>query len=180
MPRKAHHTLTESSIILSLPDWSVKVNDGWHYRNINIYLQYSRLQWTKYLHCHCLIVPHASIDFAKRATSDRFSPWGYSYESSRTDGFSQTEDSGKFASEVCIFIIRAGKFLEHRLKLNILLQTASNCFYLQTLSESTGFSVTGRWILPCLDKILDIVGNSRKISAIVKCELISRNMSGGE
>ena len=30
------HTLTGSSIIFLLPDLSVKVNDGWHYRNINI------------------------------------------------------------------------------------------------------------------------------------------------
>ena len=44
-------------------------------------------------------------------------------------------------------------------------------FYLQTLGEFTGFSVTDRYILPCLDKILDVVGEGREISAIViKCE----------
>ena len=32
---KARHTLTGSSTTLLLPDLSVKVNDGWHYRNIN-------------------------------------------------------------------------------------------------------------------------------------------------
>ena len=144
--KKARHTLTESSIILSFPAWSVKVNGSWNYRNNNKYLQQLRSQWTKYLHCHCFIVPHASIDFAKRAAPDKFSSWScHPYESSRTDGCSQTEDSGEFASEVCMFIIRAWKFLERRwLKWNILLQTASNVFYLQTLSESTGFSVTDR------------------------------------
>ena len=62
---KARHTLTGSSIILLLPDWSLKVSDGWHYRNIVIYLQHLGL---KKLHRHRLIVAHASIDFSKRAT----------------------------------------------------------------------------------------------------------------
>ena len=83
---------------------------------ILIYTCNIRDRKAKYLHCHRLIVPHASTDFARQATPDRFSPWGYSYESSRTDGFSQTEDCGEFASEACIFITRAGNFLERRLK----------------------------------------------------------------
>ena len=68
------HTLTASLIILSLPwpDWSVKVNDGLHYRNINVYLQNLRSQWKKNLHSHLLIVPHALIDCAKRATPDKY------------------------------------------------------------------------------------------------------------
>ena len=42
------------------------------------------------------------------------------------------------------------------------------CFcYLQTHSESTCFFVTVRYILPCLDKLLDIVGKELEISAIV-------------
>ena len=79
-----------------------------------MYLQQLR---AKNLHCHRLIVAEASIYFAKRATPDIFSPcaW-YSYESSWTDGCSQTEDSGECASEVCMFIIRVGEFLEGRLK----------------------------------------------------------------
>ena len=38
--KQARHTLTGSSITLSLPGWSVKVNDGWNCRNINKYLQH--------------------------------------------------------------------------------------------------------------------------------------------
>ena len=40
-------------------------------------------------------------------------------------------------------------------------------FYLQTLGEFTGHYVTDRYILPCLDKILDIVGEGHEISVIV-------------
>ena len=89
-----------------------------HYnRNINIYLEQLRF---KNLHCHRFIVAHASIDCAKRATPDKFPPCGwYCYESSWTDGSSQTEDNGKCASEVCMFIIRMGKFLQRSFKWNI-------------------------------------------------------------
>ena len=60
--KSSSYTLTGSSAILLLPDLSVKVNDGWHYRNINIYLQQSR---AKNLYCHLLVVPDASIVSAK-------------------------------------------------------------------------------------------------------------------
>jgi hypothetical protein len=73
------------------------------------------------LHGYRLIVPHASIDFAKHTTPDEFLPLGcYSYECSRTDGFPQTEGSGEIASEVCIVIIKADKFLERRLMKRII------------------------------------------------------------
>ena len=50
-------------------------------------------------------------------------------------------------------------------------------FYLQTLGEFTGFSVTDRYILPCLDQILDVVGEGREISAIViNVSTITQNM----
>ena len=50
-------------------------------------------------------------------------------------------------------------------------------FYLQTLGEFTGFSVTDRYILPSLDKILDVVGEGREISAIViNVSTITQNM----
>ena len=150
---KARHTLTGSSTTLLLPDLSVKVNDGWHYRNIKIYLQHLR---AKHLYRHRLIVADASKDTAKRATPDVL-PYGwYRYEIGRTDGGSQTESSGECASEACIvitgIIIRVGKFLEHRIKFKLLQhETASNVCHLQTPSESKGIVVADRCILPFLD-----------------------------
>ena len=127
------------------PTLSVKVNDGWHYRNINIYLQHLR---AKNLYCHLLIIPDASIDSAKWSTPDILPYDWYRYEISRTDGGSQTEGTGEFASEESIFIIRVGKFLERRIKFKLLQpEAASNVCYLQTLSESKGIVVTERCIL---------------------------------
>ena len=58
------------------------------------------------------------------------------------------EGSGECASEVCIFIIRVGKFLDRRIKFKLLQpEAASNVCYLQTLSESKGIVVTERCIL---------------------------------
>ena len=144
---KCHRKNKSSSyldrIFSNLARLSVKVNDGWHYQNhIDIYLQHLR---AKNLYGHLLTVADASMDSTKQATLDIF-PYGwYRYEISRTDGGSQTEDSGECVSEACIFIIRVGKFLEHRIKFNLLHpETASNICYLQTLSEGKGIVVTDR------------------------------------
>ena len=110
----------------------------------------------KNLYCHPLIVEivaDALKDSAKPATPNII-PYGWCrYEISRTDGFSQKEGSGEFVSVVCIFIMRVGKFLEHRIKFKSLQPetVASNVFYLQTISESKGIVVTDRCILPFLD-----------------------------
>ena len=115
--KKLVNTLTGSSARLQLPDLSFKVNEGWHYRNFNIYLQYL---WAKNLYCNLLIVANASMDSAKWAIPNKF-PYGwYRYEISRTDGGSKTEGSGECVSEACIFIIGVGKFLEHRIKFKLL------------------------------------------------------------
>ena len=102
----------------------------------------------KNLYCHLLTVADASMDSTKQAIIDIL-PYGwYRYEISRTDGGSQTEGSGECSCEACIFIIRVGKFLEHRIIFNLLhLETASNVCYLETLSESMGIVVTDRCIL---------------------------------
>ena len=131
-----------------------------------IYLEHLR---RKNLYCHLLIVVDALKDTAKRATPDAL-PYGwYRYEIGRTDGGSQTESSGEFASEACIFIIiRVGKFLKHRIEFMLLQpETSSNVCYLQTLSESKGIVVTDRCILPFLDLILHIASEGFEISAIV-------------
>ena len=110
-----------------------------------IYLEHLR---RKNLYRHLLVVPDASIDSGKRATPDTLAYGLYRYKISRTDGGSQMEGSGECASEVCIFIIRVGKFLERRIKFKLLQpETASNVCYLQTLSESKGIVVTERCIL---------------------------------
>ena len=140
--KKLVNTLTGSSARLLLPDLSFKVNDGWHYRNVNIYLEYL---WAENLYCHLLIVADASMDSAKRATPDILALGLYLYVISRTDGGSQSEASGECASEACIFIIRVGKFLEHK---SLQPETSSNVCYLQTLSESNRSVVTDRCILP--------------------------------
>ena len=69
--KQARHTLRGSSSLLLSPDWSVKFNNGWRYRNIKIYLQNLRLKWRKNLDCHFFIVPRASKDCAKRAIPNR-------------------------------------------------------------------------------------------------------------
>ena len=151
MPRKKKlvNTLTGSSARLQLPDLSFKVNEGWHYRNFNIYLQYL---WAKNLYCNLLIVADASMDSAKWAIPNKFPYDWYRYEISRTDGGSKTVGSGECVSEACIFIIGVGKFLEHRIKFKLLQpETSSNVCYLQTLSESKGGVVIDRCILPFLD-----------------------------
>ena len=162
MPQKrGSHTLTGSSIVLLLPDLSVNVNDGWHYENINIYLQYLR---AKNLYCHLFIVADTLIDTAKRASSDIF-PYGwYCHEIIRTHGVSQTKGSRECACEACIFIIRVGDFLEHRIKFK-LLRLHRMFSYLQTVNESKGIVVADRCIF--LDYILGIASDGIEISAIV-------------
>ena len=131
--------------LISQSQWRLTLQK---YINI-LYLQHLR---AKNLYCHLLIVADASIDTAKRATPDIL-PYGwYRYEIIRTDGGSQTEGSGECVSEVCIFIIRAGKFLGYRIKFKLLQpETAPNVCYLQTIGENKGIVVADRCILPCLD-----------------------------